>query len=918
MFERLGKFVNRAPIPIVLCWFIVGGLAIATAPDWSEVSKGGEFAFLPDDALSKRAETVYREAFPASPAEPGESDEKSGFVRQNPLGSTVAIVVQREDLPGVGLTAADFAFVNNVLRPGLEAIKLTTSSGFADTDDPVQYVTGVVRPVIVDLSSATRELSTEPVREKVAEVVDGKSAEGPLPESDQIIASVWTREEKGIGRLLTSDDRKSTLVVVELSTEFLERANGLALGRIEAFVNDVINNRTSYPESLRIPANLELAISGSATVGRDMLQAERESTHNTELYTKVLVIVLLLVIYRAPLLVVIPLITVGLTVEMSLALLRHMAGLGWIGVFSGLGIYVTVVVYGAGVDFCLFLISRYKEELDAGATFDDAIVAAGSRVGIALATSAGTSIAGIAMMMFAEFKKFPEAGFGISFGLFIVLCCVLTLTPALIRLSGRWAFWPDVRRERLSPQEGWIPTSGGWAALIREQQWTRRTWDWIAGVIARRPGTVFLTSVVLMAPFAAIALMNYNRLSYGLLSELRPTVTSVVGANAVQEHFSAGITGVTTILLQNEGFAFDSTGRLSVGERVARAITEDLHNQAQVLGLDDVRSQSHPLGTGSVAEDARGEMSPLERGLLRRVAQKTYLSTSGPLAGNVMRIDLVFNNDPFTSASVDQLTRAEQAVREALVRMGVSADPEELGDDVELYRQLPEKTRILTLGPTANIRDLKTVTDRDRVTIAVLVSIAVYLVLITLLGRPAISLYLVATVVFSFLVTMGVTHAFYWLIRDPAVGYTGVDWKAPIFVFTILVAMGEDYNVLLMARVDEEQRKHGSVQGVLVALTRTGTIISSCGVIMAGTFASLMTGTLMGIIQLGFALSFGVLLDTFVVRPILVPSYLVLLYQGRFGKLGRFLGYRETSSSGMPPTESKPEPDGTATPGHTS
>jgi RND superfamily putative drug exporter len=136
-------------------------------------------------------------------------------------------------------------------------------------------------------------------------------------------------------------------------------------------------------------------------------------------------------------------------------------------------------------------------------------------------------------------------------------------------------------------------------------------------------------------------------------------------------------------------------------------------------------------------------------------------------------------------------------------------------------------------------------------------------------------------------------------MRDPAIGYTGVDWKAPIFVFTILVAMGEDYNVLLMARVDEEQRRHGSVQGVLVALTRTGTIISSCGVIMAGTFASLMTGTLMGIIQLGFALSFGVLLDTFVVRPILVPSYLVLLYQGRFGRLGRFLGCRETSSLGL-------------------
>lgn len=897
MFERLAKLVNRAPLPVVLCWYAVGFLAITTAPDWTEVSREGEFAFLPDDSVSKRAEAVYRQAFPGPAASTDEGDDGSGVVQQNPLGSTVAIVVQREDLPD-GLTAADYAFVDKVLYPGLEVIKSTTTSQYAGREDVAGYVEEVVRPAVVELGSSAEPLSDSLIRETLAGAADG-GAPTLVPAADQIIASVWTYGRRGIGPLLNSGDGQATLVVVELRTEFLERTNGRLLERIETFVNDAIHNRAAYPEPLRIPANLELALSGSATVGRDMLQAERESTLNTERYTMVLVVVLLLVIYRAPLLVLIPLMTVGLTVEMSLALLRHMAAAGWIGVFSGLGIYVTVVVYGAGVDFCLFLISRYKEELDGGASFEDAIVAALSRVGIALATSAGTSIAGIAMMMFAEFQKFPEAGFGISFGLAIVLCCVLTMTPALIRLSGRWAFWPDVRRERLSPREGWIPTTRGWAAVIGEQQWTKRLWDWIASVIARRPATVFLTAVALMLPFAVISLLNYNRLSYGLLSELRPTVTSVVGANAVQEHFSAGMTGVTTVLLKNDGFDFDTAGRLSAAERLARALTEDLKARAAELGLDDVRSQSNPLGTGRKAQEAREAMNVFERRFSQRIAQRTYVSTAGPLAGRVVRLDLVFDIDPFSSESVDRLTRAELAVADALRRIADAASPDEQGDDTELFRALPDRTEILTLGPTASIRDLKTVTDRDRVTIAVLVSGAVYLVLITLLGRPAISLYLVATVVFSFLVTMGVTHVLFWLMRDPAIGYTGVDWKAPIFVFTILVAMGEDYNVLLMARVDEEQRRHGSVQGVLVALTRTGTIISSCGVIMAGTFASLMTGTLMGIIQLGFALSFGVLLDTFVVRPILVPSYLVLLYQGRFGRLGRFLGCRETSSLGL-------------------
>jgi len=131
----------------------------------------------------------------------------------------------------------------------------------------------------------------------------------------------------------------------------------------------------------------------------------------------------------------------------------------------------------------------------------------------------------------------------------------------------------------------------------------------------------------------------------------------------------------------------------------------------------------------------------------------------------------------------------------------------------------------------------------------------------------------------------------------------------PIFTFTLLTALGEDYNILLMARVTEEQRKHGLIPGVLIALTRTGGIISSCGIIMAGTFCSLLTGTLGGMVQMGFALAFGVMLDTFIVRPILVPAYLILLYSDRFGPLSRILG----KPKGMPPhtpiAEAMEDPD---------
>jgi len=105
------------------------------------------------------------------------------------------------------------------------------------------------------------------------------------------------------------------------------------------------------------------------------------------------------------------------------------------------------------------------------------------------------------------------------------------------------------------------------------------------------------------------------------------------------------------------------------------------------------------------------------------------------------------------------------------------------------------------------------------------------------------------------------------------------------------MAIGEDYNIFLMTRIEEEQDRHGPIEGIRIAMLRTGTIISSCGIIMAGTFSSLLFGTLVGMQQLGFALAFGVLLDTFVVRPLLVPAYLILLYRGEFGFLSRFLGH---------------------------
>jgi RND superfamily putative drug exporter len=222
---------------------------------------------------------------------------------------------------------------------------------------------------------------------------------------------------------------------------------------------------------------------------------------------------------------------------------------------------------------------------------------------------------------------------------------------------------------------------------------------------------------------------------------------------------------------------------------------------------------------------------------------------------------------------------------------------------------LKHDSQVYFVGATPSIRDLKSVTGGDQVRIDILVIASVFLILVLLLRKVAISGYLIVSVFFSYLVTLGFTFAVFWAM-DPA-EFAGLDWKVPMFLFTILIAVGEDYNIYLITRIDEEQLRHGKVQGVTMALSKTGKIISSCGLIMAGTFASLaIGGSLAAMRQLGFALAAGVLLDTFVVRPVLVPAYLILLYRGRFGFLGRFLG----AESGKTETETTDPPQAVASP----
>jgi RND superfamily putative drug exporter len=466
-------------------------------------------------------------------------------------------------------------------------------------------------------------------------------------------------------------------------------------------------------------------------------------------------------------------------------------------------------------------------------------------------------------MVFAEFGKFQQAGVAITFSLAVCLSAALTLTPALLRMTGRWAFWPNAPQDHA--HGGWISATSLFATLL-DRLTIRSMWARVGRALLAHPGRIWLASMALMLPFAAICVMYYSHLTYGLLDELPESDASVIGAAAVQEHFPAGSTGIVKLLLEHDGVDF---GSRTEGAEVVEQLTERLNRRKDELGVAGIRSLSRPLGGDESILEGSGSL--LRRRTEFDRSQKYYVSGVEPYEDRVTRLEFVFKDDPFSRNSIDQFEKLKATVAQTL-------------------QQIPELRggRVYYVGPTASIRDLKLTTDRDQIVIDVLVLSGVFLILVVLLRRPAISAYLIVSVFFSYLVTLGVTFAVFWAL-DPA-GFPGLDWKVPMFLFTILIAVGEDYNIFLMTRIEEEQANHGRVKGVTVALEKTGSIISSCGFIMAGTFSSLLAGSLVGMHQLGVALAFGVLLDTFVVRPILVPAYLIMLYQGRFGALGRLLG----------------------------
>ena len=610
---------------------------------------------------------------------------------------------------------------------------------------------------------------------------------------------------------LKSPDGSAALVLVNVPANFVTVRSARVVDHVRGLL-----------ASAKLPRGLGVAVTGSSGFGHDYAAAAKRSHERIGYVTLAAVAIVLLLVYRAPLAALLPLLAISAAAFVAMGVLSAAQHVG-MHVGTGERVFVFVLIYGAGIDYSLLFVSRYRELLDAGRPVGEAVATGLTATFPAILASAGTDTVGLLMLCFAQYAVFRTAGPAIATALVVALLAAVTLVPALVGLFGRALFWPG----RPMGQIG-----------------RRRLWPRVAQIVTGRPGAVLAVSLLLMAAPAVQGL----RLTwvYDALAELkadspRGVGNAAVGIAAAKRHWPAGQIAPVTVLLQS--------GKPLTVQQWRAAAAKLTKALAGVDGVRDVRSLAQPLGAD--AAKLTGPKALLLWAALKAADARIrgeYVSANR-LA---MRLQAVLAEPALTLRAMAVARRIRQAAQNAARAAG-------LRPDVHLA------------GATAEMIDIRTVTQSDFGRVATLVLAVIFLMVLALLRDWVLSAFMVAATVVSYLATLGLAH---WAFA--AAGAGGLDWKVQVFLFVVMVAVGVDYNIFLAARVSQEARNAPVAEATRRAIIHTGPVISSCGIIMAVTLGSLMAGELKLFVQLGLALALGMAIDAFVVRPLVLPAFITL------------------------------------------
>jgi RND superfamily putative drug exporter len=500
------------------------------------------------------------------------------------------------------------------------------------------------------------------------------------------------------------------------------------------------------------------------------------------LTTLAVVAVILIVVYRSPILWIIPLLSSLFALSTAGGIVYLLAKNDIIDVDGQSQGILSVLVIGAATDYALLLIARYREELHFAGNRFVAMRAAYKGVWEPILASGSTVAISLLVLLFSQLTNTAGLGPIGAIGIVVSMFTILTLLPALLLIFGRWLFWPR------------IPKNDG------DDHVMTGSWSKVANGIGRNPRKAWVITGVILLGFA-ITSTTLKTDGLGTVDSFTGNPESVVGQKLLETHFPGGEGDPTQVVVDVNKIA---------------AVTAAIKNAPGVTNVTPMLDSIEMFG---------------------QPAPETK----------------IVNGRAILNVTLDKVP-----------------DSVEAGNDIPKIRELAKEADSTALvgGTSAVYFDVRAANDRDNKTIIPIILLVITLILGVLLRSIVSAIVLLGTVVLSYFATLGVCA----LVFNHIFGFAGGDNSFPLFAFIFLVALGIDYNIFLMTRVREESAKIGTRAGVIKGVTVTGAVITSAGVVLAATFAVLGLLPLVPLAQLGFAVAFGVLLDTIIVRSILVPA----------------------------------------------
>ncbi|MDX6418182.1 MAG: putative drug exporter of the superfamily [Trebonia sp.] len=723
--------------------------------------------------------------------------------------------------------------------PSLASVTQGNNSAFLPASAPSEHATNLAAPLGISLS-----VTPVPV---VAAVTTGS-----FSAADQTWLSTLTTD---LGKVATVTQ------VRELSESAVPGPHGVSgqAAQIQVLSNvsqsdqtamtDLVKNLRSTITAAGPPAGMQVHLAGQLAINVDQQKQSGNTGNQVQVVAVIFILILLFLIFRSVLAPFITVIPAFLSVAIAGPIVGELGNHG-LKVSSLSQLLLVVLVLGAGTDYGLFLVFRVRENRRNGQANHDAVVNALTKVGESITFSALTVIAALLSLLAATFQIYSQLGIPLAIGIGVMLLAGLTLLPALLAIFGKAAFWPS------KPKAGTSSTG---------------LWGKIAGRVVRRPAAALLIGVVAFGALS-FAVTAYQSAGFGGTISAPAGTDSAAGTNLLNKNFPSTAANPTNLVYKLSTPAWnDATG--------IAAATAQLQKEPVFTGLT---GPLNPIGGTGFTATEYSELHAL-------LGSGTLPATAPPVPAAAAQAGI----------SATQWTQAYQLYR--ATTQFVSKDGKTIQFETSLAAGDPSTTAALNAVPAVRaaaqsvvptlhatdsgvtgeapaLYDISTISNSDLAHV-IPIAIIVIGVLLALVMRSLVApLYLIASVAISYFAALGLAVIIFIELGNSG----GITFILPFLLFIFLLALGEDYNILVMTRIREEAHHLPLREAVSRAVAVTGTTVTSAGLVLAGTFAvfAVVGGRGSGgsqIVDVGIGLAIGVIMDTFVVRTVLVPCTVVLL-----------------------------------------